>query len=243
MSAVARGGSRSAGSRRGRRRRLVGALALVSVAAFGLGVATSGTSGGAAQEGAPVVVAGQSVVASVGREDRSRDGAVAAAVEYATLLSRLFPLDAARARRLAADAASDSYRPGLVAAVGAELVPLQRELAELPGATVHRQSVLATRVDSYPGRPAGAGRARVSVWVMLTLGQRTESGSAESAGGQANAVASFGTVVLDVVWERGAWRLDGTAQRPGPTPLLDGRPQTTDELSAALAGFADWRPA
>ncbi len=227
-----------------RRRRLVGVVVLVSIAAFGLGVAVSGTNdSGAATEGAPVVVAGPSVVASVGREDRSPDGAVAAAVEYATLLSRLFPLDAVQARRVAADAASDAYRPGLVAAVDAELAPLQRQLAELPSATVHRQSVLATRVDAYPNEQPGGGRARVSVWVMLTLGQHTESGSAERAGDQANAVASFGTVVLDLMWERGAWRLDGTAQRSGPTPLLDGRPQTTDEFSAALAGFADWRPA
>jgi hypothetical protein len=230
------------GARAGRR--VVGVVALVSVAAFGLGVVMAGTRGsGAAKQGAPVVVAGPSVVASAGREDRSRDGALAKAVQYATLLSRLFPMDPARARRLAADAASDAFRPGLVTAVDAELVPLQRKLAKLPGATAHRQSVLATRVDSYSDRPADAGRARVSVWVMLTLGQHTESGAADRADEQANAVASFGTVVLDLVWERGAWRLDGTAQRPGPTPLLDGRPQTTDEFSGALAGFADWRPA
>src|SRR5687767_7655442 len=95
---------------------------------------------------------------------------VAAAVECATLLARMFPLDASQARALATEAASDAYRPHMVAAVDTELVPLQRRAARLPGSTSYRQAVLATRVDAYDAsaKPGATGdRARVSVWTLL----------------------------------------------------------------------------
>jgi hypothetical protein len=180
-----------------------------------------------------VTVAGPAVTGGADRAVRSRDGAVAAGVEYATLLARLFPADRARAEQAAADAASAGYRVVLVAAVARQLVPLQRQAAGLPGSTVYRQSVLATRLDTY-----GPDRARVSVWVLATLAQ-----TGGQVGQQANPVASFATYDLEVVWERAAWRLDGTGQRPGPTPLLDGAPQPAGDFEAALDGFTDWRPA
>ena len=77
--------------------------------------------------------------------------------------------------------------------------------AGLPGSTVYRQSVLATRLESY-----GPVRARVSVWVLATVGQ-----SGGRAGARVNPVASFATFTLELAWERAAWRLDGTGQRPG----------------------------
>jgi hypothetical protein len=227
-----------------RRRSLVAVAAIAAVVAFGAGLAISGRpQSSPGRSGDALHVALPSVVAAADRNDQSRDGAIAAAVEYATLMSRLLPVDPSDARRMVAEIASDDHRAALVAAVDAELVPLQRQLAGLPGATVHRESVLATKVGAYADQPEGTGRAQVSVWVMLTLGQNTEPSSTEEAGQRSNPVASFGTVVLDLVWERRAWRLDGTTQRPGPTPLLDGEPQATDEFAAELAGFADWRPA
>jgi len=178
--------------------------------------------------------------ARVDRTTRSTDGAVAAAVDYATLLARLFPLDRARAREVVADVASAAHRPALLAAVDAELVPLQSQAGELPGSMVYRQSVLATRVLSVTSAddPADVARARVAVWALFTVGQ-----SGERAGERANPLATFTTLTLDLVFERGAWRLDGTTQRAGPTPLLDGRPQLADEFDRALDGFTDWRPA
>ena len=157
--------------------------------------------------------------------------AAAAAAEHATLLARVFGLPTAQARQAAAEAASEAYRPALVAAVDRDLVPLQRRAATLPGQTVYRQAVLATRVDRLD---EDAGGARVAVWLMSMVGQ---------AGQQANPVASFTTVLLDLTWERSGWRLDGVAESAGPTPLLDGAPQLVDEVIAELRGFADWRPA
>jgi len=180
-----------------------------------------------------VAVVGPAVAAGVDRSARSRDGAVAAAVAYATMLGRLFPLGRAAAEQAAADAASASYRLVLVAAVDRQLVPLQRQASRLPGSTVYRQSVLATRLESYT-----AERARVSVWVLATVAQ-----AGGPAGARLNPLASFATFALDLVWERAAWRLNGTGQRPGPTPLLDGQPQQVGDFDSALDGFTDWRPA
>ncbi len=157
---------------------------------------------------------------------------MAAAARLATLLARLFPLDRPHAEQLVRQAASAAYRDTLVTAVDEQLLPLQRQAAGLPGATAYRQSVLATRLEAY-----SPGRARVSVWLLVTLA------NTGTAGGQSNPVGSFTTVTLDVVWERAAWRLDHTSQQAGPTPLLDGQPQPAGEFTAALVGFADWRPA
>jgi hypothetical protein len=177
---------------------------------------------------------------AVDRTVHSRAGAVAAAVEYATLLSRLLPLDRQEAVRVVGDASSYRHRGALIAAVDRELVPLQERVAALPGAAVHRQSALATRVDAYSDgtRPA---TARVSVWVLFTIG--LGSIAADGSVDEANPVARFATVILDLVWERHGWRLDGSAQRPGPTPLLDGAPQSGQDFATALDGFSDWRPA
>jgi len=202
-------------------------VALAAAAGFVTGVLVDRPSGPG------VTVAGPAVAGGAGRGVRSRDGAVAAGVEYATLLARLFPADRQEAEQAVADAASAGYRPVLVAAVARQLVPLQRQAAALPGATVYRQSVLATRLDSYR-----VDRARVSVWVLATVAQ-----TGQQTGTRANPVASFATFVLELVWERAAWRLDGTGQRPGPTPLLDGSPQPAGEFEAGLDGFTDWRPA
>jgi hypothetical protein len=99
----------------------------------------------------------------------------------------------------------------------------------------------------------------VSVWTLLTV-SHTPTGAGESVkespGGPddsgsgagsavdavANAYGSFSTVVVDLTWQRGAWRLAGDATVRGPTPLIDGTPSTGPDLDADLRGFRDWRP-
>lgn len=178
--------------------------------------------------------------ARVDRTNAREDGAVAAAADYATLLARLLPLDRGQARRVVADVASANHWAALVAAVDAELAPLQAKAASLPGSTLYRQSVLATRVLSMtpPNGITDAPRARVAVWTLVTIGR---SKAREAA--QSNPLARFMTLNLDLVYERGAWRLDRTTQQVGPTPLLDGEPQPAEDLGRALDGFTDWRPA
>lgn len=159
----------------------------------------------------------------------SEADAAAAGVRFATLMAQLFPLDAASARAVVDEVASDAYRPALSVAIEAELVPLQRQVAGLAGRPIYRQSVLAAKLVSY-----APPRAQLSAWVMLTAGQAEVDG---------NAMATFATVTVDLVFERGAWRLDQTSETPGPSPQLRDAPSTVDVLTARLEGFDDWRPA
>jgi hypothetical protein len=159
---------------------------------------------------------------------RSQDGAVAAAVQYATLLSRLFPLQRSAAEAVVVSAASDGYRSTLLSAVDQQLVPLQQQAARLAGSTVYRQAVLGTRVERYT-----VDAAIVSVWTLACI---------DHSGQASNPLGTFSTYTLSLVWQRGSWRLDGTQQRGGPSPLLDSRPDSAEDFEAALHGFADWRP-
>jgi hypothetical protein len=149
------------------------------------------------------------------------------AVDDATLLARVFPMSAGEARSSVGAIASDAYRATFVAAVDRELVPLQQQAAALPGHTVFRQAVLATRRIRSDQR-----RAQVSVWMLVIVGQ---------AGEPANPAASFVTVTVDLVAEHDAWKLDHVAQETGPTPLLAGQPDLVDSFDNRLIGFADWR--
>ena len=187
---------------------------------------------------------------SASRAIRSRDGAVQAAAWYATVLARLFPLDLKHARAVMAEAASDDARERLTAAVEVNLRPLQEQSTAIEGSTTYREAVLATRVDAYTAEPpATAGdarqaaasapaRARVRVWTLLTVSQTPAPGVQDAT----NAIGTFATVSLSLVWERGAWRIDDSTTLDGPAPLIDGTPSTGAQLDSALRGFTDWRP-
>lgn len=210
----------------------VGRVAVTVAAAVGMvalfmGLVTARSSGGV-RSGRPTVAP------AAGRPDENAPGetepqALAAGVGDATLMARLFPLDPTAARAALAQTASDGYRDKLVAAVAAELVPLQRQVAGLAGQAIYRQLVLAAHVGSY-----APPRAQVAAWVMLTAGQ---------AGVADNATATFATVTVELVFEHGAWRLDRTAEQPGPSPEVRDAPTSVDSLVSRLDGFADWRPA
>ena len=149
-------------------------------------------------------------------------------VADATLIARLLPLDAPAADAVAAEVASDAYRPALSAAVNSQLAALQHQVAALAGRPIYRQSVLAARLTSYTPT-----RAQVQAWTLLVAGQ---------AGIADNATATFATVTVALVFERGAWKLDATSEQPGPSPQVSDAPSSVDSLVGRLAGFVDWRP-
>jgi len=191
-------------------------------------VVVTARSGSAVRPGRPAVApaAGGPGAAASGAQTKAQ--ALAAGVGDATLMARLFPLDPSAARAVLAQVASDAYRDELVAAVAAELVPLQRQVAGLAGQPIYRQSVLAAEVSSY-----APPRAQVAAWVMLTAGQ---------AGVDDNATATFVTVTVELVFEHDAWKLDQTSEAPGPSPEVSDAPSSVDSLVSRLDGFADWRP-
>jgi len=205
------------------RRRKIGVAAGAAVAVFLLG-ALAGGQIGHRRPGLSVPPPLNSSAAA----GPSSQSAVEAAAGYATVMAQLFPMPPDQAEAVLAADASDGYRATLTQSVDTVLLPLQQQVAELAGNPVYRESVLATRVVSYV-----APRAEVTVWVMVVAGQ---SGVAD------NAVCSFELVDLQLVWQRGAWRIDGTSEQPGPSPQLSGAPTSVDQLVASLAGFNDWRP-
>jgi hypothetical protein len=84
--------------------------------------------------------------------------------------------------------------------------------------------VLAWRLDAYT-----PDRSRVSVWRVGVL----------SVAGLTAPLAEWTTVVYELVWERGDWRIWSETQTPGPTPRghPSESPSTPDQLRTALAGF------
>ncbi len=209
----------------GRARRAVVWLAAAAVV-FGLGVG-AGTQLVGGRGSRVAVPAG---VAAAGRSPapNSSQAALDAAAGYATVMAQLFPLDPDTARGVLAADASDAYRTTLVQAADTDLVPLQQQMAALSGHPVFRQSVLAAKMISYTPT-----RAQVSDWVILVAGQ---------AGVADNAVSTFSTVTLDLVFEHGGWKIDHSTEQPGPSPQMTGAPTSVDILVGRLDGFNDWRP-
>lgn len=208
---------------------------------------------------------GAAGVGQVDRRTRTGTGAVAAGVQYATLLARTWPLAAGDARAVTGDAAADGYRDRLVAGSDQQLRRLHAQADALGGTTSYRQAVLATRLvdlrtsdtiasaDPQPGRRPV--RAQVSVWftLIVTHTSASQGSSPPSSGsetsladggvdGRENATGVFLTSDIYLTWERGAWRLSGSRDRSGPTPLVDGSPSTSEQLVERLEGFQDWRP-
>lgn len=206
-----------------RRRTVVWAVATVAVFALGVAAGTQLVAGGSTAA-VPAGVSASAKTAAPG----SSQSALDTAASYATVMAQLFPLDADTARQVLAGDASDAYRATLVQTVDSVLVPLQQQMASLAGRPVFRQSVLAEKMDNFA--PA---RAEVSAWVMVVAGQ---SGVAD------NAVCSFSTVDLQLVFQHGAWRIDTSNEQPGPSPQMTGAPTSVDVLVQTLGGFNDWRP-
>jgi hypothetical protein len=63
-----------------------------------------------------------------------------------------------------------------------------------------------------------------------------------SRDGVAPPQAGWSTSVVELVWERGDWRVWGETVTPGPTPIADDSdaPATSADLAVALDGFTDF---
>lgn len=203
------------------------AAAGVAAAVFLAGMAARGAlgAGGEATTAPPDVAPAAEPVSETRGFERSRPGARAAAVAYtATLAQRLLYLehnDADSAiREVAASASADT----LAAETADDLKAVRDGLTVGVGATWWVVQPLAVRVDAYAPE-----RARVSVWLVRVLSRQ----------GVVVPQSSWVTESVDLVWERGDWRLWTTTETPGPTPVLDGSdmPASAAGLEEDLAGF------
>jgi hypothetical protein len=136
----------------------------------------------------------------------------------------LLDMDPADAERTVRDHAAAGTADAQVDDLQQRLAAVRRALAGGTGPIRYRQAVLATRVEAFL-----PPRARVAVWHVGVL----------SRAGVAPPQAGWAVSVVDLVWERGDWKLEHETVTAGPTPILDASapPATAEQLEAALDGF------
>jgi hypothetical protein len=212
------------------------ALALVVVGVV-IGWATDG--GGSQGVGGGDVSAGAGPTRTVDGipvgYKRSREGAVAAALNYGRVLARPeFVTDPARRRSILEAVAT----PGLVRQYeGADRTASLASLAQTPvyratreGRPAVWQTVpLGYRVDQYSG-----DEAEISAWSMAIVGA-----------GDAAPRASFVVGASRLRWDGGDWKFSGDSGRTvdGPTPALleDAEPSSSAQFRARLRGLGGVR--
>lgn len=180
---------------------------------------TSPTSGGDVGPGPATVVAG----APAGFA-HTPDGAVAAAAAFVTTGQVLLDVDPLSAEAAVRQMASTAGADRQVRQTLDDLSGLRDALRNGSGPIVFRQGVLATRLLAWSD-----AKATVEVWSVGVLARH----------GIAPPQAGWRTSRLELVWERGDWRLDNETVEPGPAPVLDDSavPATADQLVSAIEGF------
>ena len=153
-----------------------------------------------------------------------QDGAVAAAVSYATASQRWLYFTDDEIRVAVAEIATPVAAPRMADEVVLDVSAAREELGASPGPIWWLVRPLAWRVEHHD-----ADEARVSVWVVTIL----------SASEVAAPQSEFMTITLDLAWVDGDWRVDGVRDAPGPTPLSGPQDQPWDAVpfDDALDGF------
>ncbi len=163
--------------------------------------------------------------------ERSREGAVAAALNYATVLARPeFITDAGRRADILEAVATPeaAQRYGREDYTGLAQTPVYRATRE-GKPSVWQTTPLGYRVEGYT-----EDEARVFTWSMAIVGA-----------GRASPVATFGTGSRRLVWRDGDWKFAGDvgSTRSGPTPALaeTASPTSTEQFRARLRALEGLR--
>lgn len=155
---------------------------------------------------------------------RSEAGARAAAIAYAGASQRWLYMSDEEVRAAVGAIATEASTARLADEVVAEVALARDALAASPGRVWWIVAPLASRVDVY-----GPTAARVTVWTVTVL----------SAPEVAVPQADWLSVVVDLEWHGGDWRVGAVDDGPGPTPMLGPRddPWNAPRLDEVLAGF------
>ena len=154
------------------------------------------------------------------------EGARAAAIAYTTVVpQRALYLTRDQLATVITALAADGARPALAAQVLTDFDQAEPRLAANSATTWWAVTAVAVRADAYTPT-----RARFSVWVTRLLSKQ----------GVVAPQSSWSTVAVELVWERGDWRIWSQTSTPGPTPTLDASdaPATAAGLDERLRGFA-----
>jgi hypothetical protein len=152
------------------------------------------------------------------RSPRTRDGAVVVATSFLDALRWTVLVDDRRRMAVVRRFAAAGAGPTLDAGVSQGIADVRQAVAVTP--VVVRPAFLGYRVDRFAARGAS-----VSVWGMALFG----SGAYEP-------VSQWATSSLDLVWERGTWKVASIRNRPGPSPRW-----SVSELARPVASFAEYR--
>lgn len=172
---------------------------------------SSSSSAGLAPEGVEVGV------------DRDEEGAVEAAIGYATAPQAWLYLSDDEVRASVEAMVAPGSEGGLVDEVVYEVGILRDALEDAEGTVWFIMAPLATRVDRYSD-----DRATVRVWVVGVL----------SAADVAMPHAGWHTATYDLVW-RGDWLVADVTETEGPVPQLEPgqQPWSAGYLDEQLDGF------
>lgn len=152
------------------------------------------------------------------------DGAVAAAVSYATAAQRWLYFSEDEIRSAVSEIATPIAAPRMADELVLDVSTAREQLATSPGRIWWLVRPLAWRVEHHD-----VDEARVSVWVVTIL----------SASGVAAPQSEFSTITIDLAWVDGDWRVDGVRDTPGPTPINgpQDQPWDAEPFDDALDGF------
>lgn len=155
---------------------------------------------------------------------RDEAGAVEAAVGFAAAPQHWLYFDDHEVAAAVAEVASPEATADLTAETVAAVRTARDELAQSSGRVWWLVHPLAWRVESFSGT-----EATVAVWVVTLL----------SATGVARPQTEWVTDFVDLVWVDDGWRVDGSMERAGPTPMTgpEDRPWEAQPFDDALDGF------
>jgi hypothetical protein len=166
---------------------------------------------------------------------RSQKGAVAAAANYASVLSSALILDTAKRRAAIDTLAAPESKAGLQESFDEAVASLRQGLG-VTGAdaddvqVLMRANPVGWKVDDY-----GDGTARVAIWM---------SGLTGSVGGSGPPVPireGWGTTTVNLRWVKGDWKLVDSTTVDGPLPIADVSPPTpAPELVSKASEFKEF---
>lgn len=194
----------------------VAAIAVVAAGSIGLRACNSTATGPDAA--VPVMVDAPPVVSPVGPADvvdgvphgwrHDAEGARAAALAAVSLTGEIATAGFITRSDIIGSIATSGYGPALASLSSGQLAELSVELGGVgvsPAELVWSEIPLTARIVTVDDH-----RAVVEVWAVLVVG----------VPGVGAPRQAWRTVTVEVAWERGDWRIDGWAARPGPTPAL-----------------------
>ncbi|MBW3662704.1 MAG: hypothetical protein KY469_06365 [Actinobacteria bacterium] len=158
---------------------------------------------------------------SLGAFDRTKEGAIEAATAYGLALDGPGLLDPVQRHELLDEFAATEAEDELRQVLEQVAVTISTNLPLASGAGNDMGFVWRTTPAGWTVRAYSRDRARIAIWATGIV----------MAGGQTLVQPAWSTTEVELVWERGRWRLVGFLTSPGPEP-----PQTGEPGGIAIAG-------